>query len=78
MSSTSKVLQDIGNTLYRSTLYAIAIAGSRTLTKQFGMKDRPIELKMKSIGMLALDTGVGVGTVSMLIQKNIIPNEIFK
>lgn len=77
-TSTSNVIKDLGNTLYKSTLYAIAIAGSRSLTKQIGMKDRPIEFKMKSIGMLALDTGVGVAVVSELTKRNIIPDEIFK
>lgn len=69
--------KDIGNTLYNSLLIAVATAGSRYLTKMAGMKDRPIEFKLKSVGALALDIGVGSMIVKRLHDNKILPDKIF-
>lgn len=75
--SVGDTMKDIGNTLYNSALIATATVASRYLTtKMGGMKDRPVDFKLKSIGMLALDIGVGSFVVKKL-HDNGVPNKIF-
>ena len=77
MTTPGDTMKDIGNTLYNSALIATATVGSRYLTtKVAGMKDRPVDFKLKSIGMLALDVGVGSMVVGKL-QDNGVPKKIF-
>ena len=77
MATAGDTMKDIGNTLYNAALIATATVGSRYLTtKMGGMKDRPLDFKLKSIGMLALDVGVGTVVVKKL-HDNGVPNKIF-
>ena len=75
--SVGDMLKDVGNTLYNASLIATATVGSRYIsTKLAGIKDRPVDFKLKSIGMLALDIGVGTFIVTKL-HDNGVPNKIF-
>jgi hypothetical protein len=59
-TDVQSTLKDMGNTFYNGVLLALGTVASRYVsTKMLGFKDRPIEAKAKSVGMLALDLGVG-------------------
>lgn len=75
--SVGDIMKDLGNMLYASALIATATVGSRYLTtKVAGMKDRPVDFKLKSLAMLTLDIGVGSMVVGKL-QDNGVPKKIF-
>ena len=75
--SVDDTIEDIGNTLYNSALIATTTVGSRYLTTKIaGMKDRPLDFKLKSIGTLALDVGVGSFEAKNLHGSGL-PNKIF-
>ena len=74
MNSTIK---DIGNTLYQGGLLAAGVVGSRYLSKSLGLKDRPIEFKLKNLGMLALEVAAANYVVQKLQDSAVIPKNIF-
>ena len=78
MATTNQTLKDIGNTAYNSLLIASGAVASRYISaKVLGMKDRPLEFKLKSLGMLALDIGASNGIITSLQKSGTIPKTIF-
>jgi hypothetical protein len=68
--------KDVLNTLYNATIVTGAVVGARYLTKSFGMKDRPIDFKLKNVTMLILDMFIGNYVVKKLHDNNILPDKI--
>ena len=74
---TTVTVKDYGNILYNSLLIAGGVVASRYTMKALGMKDRPIELKLKSVGMLAADISISNYGIKALQNNNIVPKTIF-
>ena len=76
-SIDTNMAKDLGNTLFNASLTALAVIGTRYASKSMGLKDRPIELKPKSVAMLAADIGAATYMVTKLQNNNVIPKKIF-
>ena len=75
--TTGSTFKDIGNQFYNGVLIALGTTVSRYVTTNLlGLKDRPIDLKVKNVGMLALDVGVGVA-IKEKVQEMGVPKKIF-
>ena len=77
MTSMNSNIKDLGNSLYSGALIAGAIVGSRAATKSLGFKDRPLDVKMKSLVMLAVDAAIANYVVNKLNTAVILPAKIF-
>ena len=77
MAGANANVKDIGNALYKGALLATATVGSRYVTKSLGFKERPVEPKLKSVGMLALDISAATYIVQQLQDAKVIPDKIF-
>ena len=77
MADTTNAIKDLGNQFYNGILIALGTTTSRYITtKMLGLKDRPIDLKAKNVGMLALDVGVGIA-IKEKVQEMGVPKKIF-
>lgn len=77
MAGMETSLKELGNALYTGVLISVGAVGTRYTTKNFGFKDRPLDLKVKSLAMLALDITAGSYAVKKLQDAKILPEKIF-
>lgn len=66
-----------GNAIYTAALLGSGMAVSRYALTKVGMKNRPVEFKLKSVGMLTLDASISTLAVGMLQDKAGVPKKIF-
>ena len=77
MAQMNNTLKDIGNALYQGALLATGLVVTRKAVKELGFKDRPVEMKVKSLGMLSAE----IATASFVLKKlqdTGLPANVFK
>lgn len=77
MANMNNSMKDLGNVAYNAGLIAVGVIGSRMATKSMGFKDRPVEFKLKSAGMLALDIATSTYLLKTMQDNKVIPDKIF-
>lgn len=70
-------IKDIGNALYNGALMAVGVIATRMGLKAMGFKDRPLDMKPASVGMLAGEIGVANYAVQKLKDAKVLPATIF-
>lgn len=70
-------VKELGNGFYSGSLIALGVVGMRYATKQMGFKDRPVEMKLKSLMMLGLEIGAATALVQKLQASGTIPSKVF-
>ena len=71
-------MKDVVNALYDGVLMAMGVVGSRYALTEMGVKNRPIELKPKSIAMLGAEMATSTFVIQKLKTSGVLPDKIWK
>lgn len=71
-------MKDVVNALYNGVLMATGVVGIRYALTEVGVKNRPIELKPKSLTMLGAEMATSTFVIQKLKTSGVLPDKIWK
>ena len=76
--ATQDTMKDLVNALYNGVLVATGMVGIRYGLTEVGIKNRPIELKPKSLAMLGAEITTSIFVIQKLKTSGVLPDKIWK